>query len=67
MQIQDFFKSHFCFIGYEQCIKKFLAPEVLEKEIRGLKRRKRIKEDKSLKLKTSSNIHIKHFLTYKYY
>ena len=62
MRIQDSFKGHFFFVGYSQCIKKVLALEVLEvleKVIKQLKRRERIKEKKSLKLKTLCYIHIK--------
>ena len=33
--------------------------EVLEKDIKGLKRRERSKEEKSLKLKSMRNIHVK--------
>ena len=50
MRIQDSFKGHFVFMGYYTCIKKVLALrvlEVLEKEIKGSKRRVRIKEKKS--------------------
>ena len=35
------------------------GPISLEKDIKGLKRKKRIKEEKSLKLKTLRNIHVK--------
>ena len=38
---------------------KVVALEVLEKDIKGLNRRERIKEEKSLKLKTLRNIYIK--------
>ena len=41
------------------CIKKVLALEVLEKGIKGLKRKERIKEQQSLKLKIFHNIHLK--------
>ena len=56
MRVQDSFKGH---------IKRVLALEILEvleglgKDIKGLKKRERIKEEKSLKLKTLHNIHIK--------
>ena len=38
---------------------KVVALEVLEKDIKGLNRRARIEEQKSLKLNTLRNIHIK--------
>ena len=38
---------------------KVLALEVLENDIKGLKKRRRIREEKSLTLKTLCNIHIK--------
>ena len=41
-QIQDFFKDHFLFIG----LKKVVALEVLEKEIKGLQRKKGLKKGK---------------------
>ena len=59
-QIQDSLKSNFLFMGYKPRITKVLVLEVLEeKDIKGLKRKERIKEEKSLKLKTLRSIRVK--------
>ena len=57
-----FLQSSFTFYRVLTVYQKSSSPRdpiSLEKDIKGLKRKKRIKEEKSLKLKTLCNVHAK--------
>ena len=62
-RIEDYFKGHLPAVYRVLTIchksSSCRSSRSLEKDIKGLKRKKRIKEEKLLKLKTLLNIHVK--------